>query len=150
MSPKLAVLHRRLNLTPEKAPVPDTGLGAQIEALVADAVQAQVADALERQSPKVDRLIQGFNKPKPVTDYRQLPHVQKTAPARNMTALVHRDAAGVTRWIEVNGVKFEAMRDGAGVLLGMKQVDESPVLPPPDIPFKPEAREYNPGESRQS
>ena len=149
MNPKLAILQRRLNISmPEKAPVPDTGLGAQIEALVTDAVQQQVADALER-SPKVDRLIQGFNKPKPMpTDYRELPAVPKTAPAKNMSAQIMRDGAGLARWIQIGNLKFEALRDATGMLVGMRQVDESPVLPPPDIPFKAEAREYNPGESR--
>ncbi|POA78010.1 hypothetical protein [Pseudomonas sp. DP16D-R1] len=144
MSPKLAILQRRMNFQPEQAPVPEGGhgLGVAIEQLIADEVSRRVGEAMQ-QSPKVQRLLDDFNRPKLVTDFKQLPPVQKTAPAKNMSALIHRDGAGLARWIEVNGVKFEAMRDATGSLLGMRQVDEIPVLPALDIPFKPEAREYN-------
>lgn len=149
MSPKLAILQRRMNLQPEQAPVPEGGhgLGVAIEQLIADEVSRRVGEAMQ-QSPKVQRLLDDFNRPKPVTDYRDLPPVQKTTPAKSMSALIHRDGAGLARWVEVNGIKFEALRDGAGVLLGMKQVDESPVLPAIDIPYLAGARQYQDGEPR--
>lgn len=146
MNPKLAALHRKLNLQPDKAPAPESGLGAQIEALVADAVQMQVADAIERKQPaRMQRLLDDFNRPKPTTDYRQLPLVQKTAPAKNMSAQIMRDGAGLARWVQIGDCKFEALRDSNNMLVGMRQLDENPVLPALDIPFKAEAREYQEG-----
>lgn len=154
-SPKLAQLERKLGLhrqVPERIPVPadSSGLGAAIEQLIADRVEEALAKEREQQrrSPKVERLMQSFNTPAPVTDYKQLPPIQKTAPAKNLSAQLHRDGAGTVRWMEINGVKFEALRDGAGLLIGARQIDESPVLPMPGIPHKTEARKYNPGDPR--
>lgn len=158
MNPKLSIIQRQLGIGPkqEKAPAPDTsGLGAAIQQLIDQAVKQQVQQveaALEQQreqhSPRVRRLMEEFNAPPMHTDYRQLPPPPKTAPAKNLKVQLMRDAAFVTRWVQIGDLKFEIERDGAGRAVGMKQVNESPVLPQPDIPFKAEAREYNPGESR--
>jgi hypothetical protein len=139
----------------ERTPAPaDTSLGAAIQAEIDKAVQQQVEVALVRereqqhQSPHMRRLMEDFNAPAPITDYRELKPTPKTAPAKNISAQIFRDAAGVSRWIEINGLKFKIERDNAGKAIRMIQVDESPVLPQPDIPYKAEARKYNPGEER--
>jgi hypothetical protein len=136
---------------PERIPAPESGLGAQIEAMVQQAVQDQVAEQLEKQprSPRVRELMRQFDAPEPTyTDFKQIPPTPTTAPAKNLSAQLHRDGAGVVRWAEINGVKFKAIRNGAGVLLGMEQVEDSPVLPALDIDPKAEARKYNQGEPR--
>lgn len=142
-SPKLALLERKLGVGPkqEKPPVPDShshGLGVAIEKLIEDIVQQRVQDALQQrqqvqQSPHVNRLMGSFNAPV------SQPPAPRTPP-KNLSAQLFRDGAGVTRWIEINGLKFEVQRDGAEKVIGMRQVDESPVLPQPDIAFKSEAR----------
>lgn len=153
MSPKLALLQRQLKIQPstaEKIPAPDTGLGAAIDAMVQQAVQQQVAEALERQqvrSPHVRRLEDALNKPT-FTGYRQIPPTPKAPTAKNLSAQLHRDGAGVTRWISIGNLKFEVQRDGADRVIGMRQVDESPVLPQPNIEFNAKAREYNEGTPR--
>ncbi|WP_448145380.1 hypothetical protein [Pseudomonas silesiensis] len=145
-SPKLEILARQMrrHSQPERVPAPESGLGAAIEQLVQQAVQEQVADAIEQRKPpaRVQRLLDQFDKPAPVTDFKQLPVVAKTAPPKNLSAQILRDGAGLVRWVQIGDRKFEAIRDGAGVLIGMKQVEESPVLPPPDIAVKSEARQY--------
>jgi hypothetical protein len=152
MNHKLSALARRMNLTPEKipAPAPESGLGAQIEQLIAQAVEERVSSALdERQQPAhVQRLLDRQFKPPMPTDYRELPVTPKTAPAKNQTMLIHRDAAGAIAWAECGGMKFKTVRDGTGRIIAIEPVDESPVLPALDVPYKASAREYNPGTPR--
>lgn len=150
-SPKLQILERRMarHSQPERIPAPATDdLTAAIERLV----QERVSDALEQKqkhSPKVQRLISDFNKPPMPTDYRQLPPVPKTTPKKPFNVIVHRDGAGLIRWMEMpNGLKIEAVRDGAGNIIAMREITESPVLPPPDIDYKAKARKYDPGTPR--
>lgn len=150
-SAKMQAIERKLGVqrTPEKMPAPaDDDLGVALQRLV----DQRVKEALEQQQPvkqpaHVQRLMQSFNAPAPTTDFRQLPTVPKTAPAKNLSAQLIRDGAGLTRWIQIGNLKFEVQRDGADKVIGMHQVDESPVLPQPDIP-KAEARKYNEGEPR--
>lgn len=152
MSSKLNLIARMAaRQTPEKIPVAPASddLAAAIERLVQERVDQALAQQPERQPVHVQRLLdRQFNKPLMPTSFEQLPVVQKTAPAKNLSMQLHRDAGGVIRWMECCGQKFRAVRDSAGVLLGIEQVDESPVLPPPDIPFKASARQYQPGEPR--
>src|SRR3990167_603212 len=114
-SPKLQILARQMarHQQPERAPAPESGLGAAIEQLVQQAVQEQVADAIEQRKPPahVRRLMDDFNKPAPITDYRELPPVARTAPKKPLNMQLHRDGSGVIRWMECNGVKFKAIRD---------------------------------------
>lgn len=153
MSPKLELIARRMKLPPSGVPAPDTssGLGQAIESMIADEVERRVGEAVDRRPPSHAQqlLDRQFNRPAvPISDYRDLPPVPKTAPKKNLDAVFHRDGAGKVRWVEINGVKFEALRDRAGVLLGMKEITASPVPPPPDIAAKTEARQYQPGKPR--
>lgn len=124
MSPKLALIARRMNLsTPaEKEQAPDTGIGAAIESMIQQAVEEKVAAA---QSSHVKRLLdQQFNKPVPVTDYRELPPVQKTpAPKKGLQATIQRDGAGLARAVVINGQRFLVQRDSTGQILGMVSED---------------------------
>lgn len=156
MNAKLQLIQRKMERqTPERIPVAPASddLAAAIERLV----QERVAEALEQQPAKqpahVQRLLdQQFNKPAPRT-FDQLPptpHTQSKAPTRMR---VYRDGANQIAWAEMtlsSGriVKLKAIRDGAGDLLGLDEIEESPTLPPLDIDYKPKAREYNPGEPR--
>lgn len=152
-SPKLQILARQMarHQQPERAPAPASDdLAAAIERLV----QERVDQAMEQQPAKtpahVRRLLdQQFDKPPMPSDYRELPPVAKTAPKKSFGAIFHRDGAGQILWAEMsNGVKLEAVRDGAGNIVAMRQVEESPVLPALDIAAKAEARAYHPGEPR--
>ncbi|WP_095195873.1 hypothetical protein [Pseudomonas sp. Irchel 3A7] len=128
-----------------QAPAPEGhGLGAAIEKIIADEVERRVAEAMQERKP----IRQMFNAPKPYTDFEQLPPVAKTRPPKNIGVQVFRDGAGLMRWLTVGDVKFEIQRDGADRIVGMRQVDESPVLPALDIAVKTEAR-YNPGVPRK-
>lgn len=123
MSPKLQLIAKRMKLPPlgEKAPPPADGhgLGMAIESLIADEVERRVGEAMEQQRKQpahVNRLMDQFNKPAPVSDYRQLP----TTPApKVMQATIERDGAGLARAIVVNGQRLLAQRDGAGQLIGV-------------------------------
>jgi hypothetical protein len=121
MSSKLNLIARMAaRQTPEKIPAPETGLGAQIEALVADAVQQQVADALEQQPVRVQRLLDRQFKPSSMpTSFEQLPVVPTTPAPKIMQATIERDGAGLARAIVVNGQRLLAQRDGAGNLVGV-------------------------------
>ncbi|SDO20179.1 hypothetical protein SAMN04489798_2308 [Pseudomonas arsenicoxydans] len=150
MNPRLQLLQRRMERqNPEQPQAPEGhGLGAAIEKLIADEVERRVGEAVER-SPKVDRLMQGLNKPKPVSDYRQLDPVPKpVAPAKNRDIKFFRDGAGQVQWAQIGDVKLQVQRDGAGVVIGMQEVTESPILPAPPIPYMDAARAYHDGESR--
>lgn len=142
MSPGMERIARQLDRqTPEKAPVPTGDIGLMIEQMIEEKVQERIGEALQQQRQQLM-----LNKPVPATAFP--PPVVKTAPAKTPDVLLHRDAAGTVQWVEMGSVKLKALRDGAGALIGMRQVDESPVLPPPDIPFKGESRKYDPGTER--
>lgn len=146
MNPKLAILQRQmLRKMPEQPTAPASDdLAAAIERVVQERVE--VALEQQRKPPAhVQRIRDQFNAPAPVTDYRQLPPTPRTAPAKNMNVQVFRDGAGLMRWITVNDAKFEIQRDGADRIVGMRQVDESPVLPALDIAVKAESRKYKEG-----
>lgn len=152
MNPKLALLERKFARANPERPAPETSsLGASIDAMVQEAVQQQVADAVkEHHSAKLDRL---FNKPAMPTDYRQIEPVARTPAAKptEYETTWYRDGGGRIAWAETvcNGVSFKTVvqRDGGGNIVRTKTTTggESPVLPPPDIPFKAKAREYKEG-----
>jgi hypothetical protein len=151
-SAKLQILERKFaHQNPERIPAPAADdLTAAIQRLIDQRVEQALEQQPAKPSPHVQRLLdQQFNKPEPTTDYRQLPLVQKTAPKAPFNAIMHRDGAGQISWMEMsNGVKFAAIRDGAGKIIEIRQIDDSPVLPAPDIPFKAKARQYKDGEPR--
>lgn len=122
-SAKLKILQRQLNISPgEKPPVkPDHGhgLGIAIEKLIEDMVQERVKEALEKQPVKqpahVQRLMQSFNAPAP-----SLPPVPAPrTPVPVIGATIQRDGAGLARAIVINGQRFLAQRDAAGLLIGV-------------------------------
>lgn len=152
MSPKLALIARRMQRqTPEQAPAPAyDDLTAAIQRLVDERVEQAMEQQPVKQPAHVRRLMDDFNRPTPTTDFRQLPAVQKTSSTKPFNAIFHRDGAGQILWAEMStGVKFEVLRDGASRIIGMREITESPVLPALDVPYKAEARQYQPGTPRK-
>lgn len=155
-SSKMQMLERQFARREERIPVvPETGsLGAAIDAMVQEEIARKVGESMEKTATdrKLDRL---FNKPeRPVSDFKQLPPTPRTPfPTAPAEAWVHRDGANKIVWTEMthNGktTKFKIIRDGAGLMIGCKEISESPVLPAPDIEFKADAREYHPGVPRK-
>ncbi len=117
-SAKLESIARRLRLP--DAPLSDD-LTAAIERLVNDRVDAALEE--RKRPPHVQRLMDDFNRPKPVTDYRDLPPVQTTPAPKVMEATIERDGAGLARAMVVNGQRFIAQRDGAGQLVRIVSED---------------------------
>lgn len=149
MNPRLQQIARQLDRSKqaaEKAPASD--LGDAIGQLIEQAVQERVSQALERQQPTGLRLRQIFNAPPARTDFAQVPEPQRTPlPTKAIPPMtLHRDGDGRAAWVEIGGVKMEVIRNDLGRIIGMRQRDESPVLPALEIPFKADARQYNPGE----
>ncbi|WP_160106169.1 hypothetical protein [Pseudomonas izuensis] len=125
MSPKLALIARQMERRQslEQAPAPEGhGLGAAIEKLIADEVERRVGEALEERA-KQQRLDRQFNKPPMPTDYKQIPPTPRTPAPKITEATIERDGAGLTRAIVVNGQRFLAQRDGAGLLVRMVSDD---------------------------
>lgn len=148
MNPKLAILNRRLNLTPDKAPAPEShGLGIAIEQLIADEVGRRVDEAV-KQSPRAQRLLDDFNKHKPVTDYRQLPPVARTPAPKAMEIQFMRDQLGRICMIDMGDVQFRVQRNPDGQIVRMVPADIVPMPPAIEPPYLAEARKYNPGEPR--
>ena len=153
-SPRLQILERKMarHSQPEKVPAPAAD---DLTAAIQQLIDQRVSEALERQPVKqpahIQRLLDQQFKPPMPTDYRQLPPTPK-APKPPFNMIIHRDAAGLITWTEMtNGlvtIRTQAIRDGAGKMIGMREIEESPVLPAPAIPFKAEAREYDPGTER--
>ncbi|MCE6980746.1 hypothetical protein EI534_25905 [Pseudomonas frederiksbergensis] len=152
MSPKLALIARRMQRqTPEQAPAPASDdLAAAIERLVQERVDQAMEQQPVKPPPHVRRLMDEFNRPAPITDYRDLAPAPRTpAPKKPLNMLIHRDGADKILWCEMSdGTKVELIRDRAGKTIAMKEMDESPVLPALDVPYKAEARQYRDGEPR--
>lgn len=148
MSPKLALLQRQLKIAPgEKPPVPDTsGLGAAIDAMVQQAVQQQVADALERQpvkqSPHVRRLTDAFNAPAP------LPPAPRTRPMAPMEMQFQRNELGQINIVNTGDMQFRVQRNELGQIVRMIPADIAEVPPAIEPPELKQARKYNDGEPR--
>lgn len=150
---KMQMLERQMARREERIPVPDTsgGIGGVIEQLIADEVASRVGEAVKEKSNKhLDRLF----KPEPrYTDFKQLPPTPRTPfPTAPMESQVFYDGAQKMSWVEITCggkvTKIKVIRDGAGRMIGCKEITDSPVLPALDIDPKADARQYKPGESR--
>lgn len=150
-SPRLLQITRELNRkkpAAEKAPASGS-LGETLEAMIQQQVEARVSQELGKQrEPTGLRLRQIFNAPPARTDFAQVPEPPKAVPPKDLTALIHRDGEGRAAWIELGGLKLEVMRNELGRITGMRQRDESPVLPAPPIPELARARQYQEPEPR--
>lgn len=119
MNARMQLIARQLEREQAPAPAPEasSGIGGAIEAMISQAVEERVAAALAEQRRQLE-----FNKPKPVTDYRDLPPIPRTRAPKAMQATIQRDGAGVARAMVINGQRFLLQRDAAGQLVGF--VDE--------------------------
>lgn len=137
-SPKLRILERQLNIQrqPEKTPVPtDHGLGFAIEKLIEDAVQERVQEALQqqqvKQSPHTRRLMESFNAP------ASPPPTPRPRAPIPLDAQIERDGAGKARAININGQRFLAQRDAAGLLVRVVSADQAAEVRYDGRPVKP-------------
>ncbi|WP_191830884.1 hypothetical protein [Pseudomonas fluorescens] len=139
MSPKLKLLQRSvLRQTPEQAPAPEApGVGAAIERMIADEVERRVGEAVERKPPaQVQRVIDQFDAPKPVTDYRQLPPTPRAPAPKAMETQFMRDALGRVNKISVGNLHFYVQRNELGQVVRMVPDDNGafpPAIPPAEI-----------------
>ncbi len=135
---------------PAEKAQPAGDLASAISQLIAEQVEARVSEALERQrdrlQPTGPRLQSLMRTPAPSSE--PAPRTPAPSMPKDLTALIHRDAKGRAAWIEIGGLRFDVQRNELGRITRMVQREESPVLPPLEIPFKASAREYNPGEPR--
>lgn len=151
-SPTLRLLERKMlrRQTPAPAPEGGHGLGAAIEKLISDEIERRVGEAMDERAKQPQHVRDLFRAPEPYTDYRQLPPVPRAQHKKPLNMLIHRDAAGLVLWCEMDdGTKVEMVRDGAGEAIAMREITESPVLPALDVPYKAEARQYQPGVPRK-
>ncbi|MHC8382660.1 hypothetical protein [Pseudomonas sp. LB3P14] len=143
MSPNMERIARQLPA--EKAPPPEGyGLGASIERLIADEVSRRVGDALEEQR-QLDRQ---FNKPAPITDYRDLPPVPRTQPPKAMDVTFQRDELRRIAVVNMGDEQWRVQRGALGDIVRMVLIDQAPVPPAITPPYLPAARKYQPGEPR--
>lgn len=153
-----SILLKRLQRDPkfrkQEAPPPaalDTSaLNTAIGELIRQAAQAGAEEAVKKHpvqqpaSPKVPPHLRDFTSEPLSSDFPPPP--PRTAPPKDLTVSIQRDAAGMARYASVGKVLFEIQRDSTGKAVRMVQVDEAPVLPPPPIPYKAAARKYKKGE----
>ncbi|MHA6232728.1 hypothetical protein [Pseudomonas fluorescens group sp. PF-69] len=146
MNPKLAILQRRMNLQPEQAPVPESGhgLGVAIEQLIADEVSRRVGEAMQ-QSPKVQRLLDDFNRPKPTTDFKQLPPVARTPAPKAMELQFQRDELGRVAMVDAGFMQWRVQRNEVGQIVRMVPADIAPIPPAIEPPYLGKARQYQDG-----
>jgi hypothetical protein len=147
---KLQRLEREMaRQTPERIPAPETsgGIGAAIEQLIADEVASRVTDATEKQTNKrLDRL---FNKPKPYTDYRQLPPTPRApTPRKAQEIQVQHDELGRICAATLGDQRYIVQRNELGQMVRLIPEDIAPPQPCVPPPALAAAREYDPGKPR--
>ena len=129
MSPKLQLLARRMNLSApaEKEQAPDTGIGAAIESMIQQAVEERVEKA---QSTHVKRLLdQQFNKPAPVTDYRQLPTPPRAIAPKALEFQLQRDELGRINVVNAGNMQWRVQRNELGEIVRLIPSDIAPMPP---------------------
>ncbi|POG00124.1 hypothetical protein [Pseudomonas putida] len=123
MTPKMQLMARQLSRRErQQAPAPEvpSGVGSAIEAMIEQAVQERVAQALAEQR----RQIEASRPPAPrYSSFEQLPPVPQTRAPKAIEATIQRDGAGLARSVTVNGVRYLAQRDAAGQLIRMVSED---------------------------
>ena len=146
-SPKLEILARQMARNqPERVPAPESGLGAAIEQLVQQAVQEQVADAIEQRKPPahVRRLMDDFNKPEPTTDFRQIPPTPKAPVPKALEFQFGRDELGRINRVDEGGMQWYAQRNELGQITRMVPTDLVPPPPAIEPPALAASRAYQP------
>lgn len=133
MNAKLQLLQRKV-LRQAPAPVDDRGVGAAIEQLIADEVERRIDEVVQKQPPaRVQQVLDGYNKPKPVTDYRELPSIPRTRAPKAMETQFMRNELGQVNKITVGTMEFYVQRNELGQVVRMVPADIAP-LPPPVPP----------------
>ncbi|WP_420170646.1 hypothetical protein ACN99C_11670 [Pseudomonas alloputida] len=134
MTPRLQLIARQMNRREQQqapAPVETSGLGAALEHVINEAVEQRVAAALQEQRKQLE-----FNKPKPVTDYRDLPPVPRTQTPKAMECQLYRDELRRVNRISIGTMEFVVQRNEVGQVVRMVPADIAPlppVVPPADI-----------------
>ncbi|UVJ46210.1 hypothetical protein NVV94_12120 [Pseudomonas sp. LS1212] len=118
---------------PDKAPDPVdvSGLGTAIQQLIDASVAERIAKELERQreqSSHTERMMREFNAPAPLPP---TPANAGAGPRLVPEMQFVRDSAGQIFQVKYNnGAVLQAVRDGAGKVIGMKEI-RPPTVPPP-------------------
>ncbi|VVO87962.1 hypothetical protein PS903_02128 [Pseudomonas fluorescens] len=146
MSPKLAILERRMKLqASEKIPAPATGdLAATLEALIAERVDA----ALERQPVKpparVQRITDQFDAPKPYTSFDQIPATPKAPAPKAREMHFQRDELGRINRVNVGNMQWVVQRNELGDIVRLTPSDIAPMPPAIQPPALAASRAYQP------
>lgn len=134
MTPKLRLMARQVERREQQAPAPTpetSGIGGAIEAMIEQAVEDRVQAAIAEQRRQLE-----FNKPAPVTDYRQLPPVPRTRVPKAMEVQLMRDELRRVSRIIVGNLEFVVQRNELGQVVRMVPADTAPMppaVPPADI-----------------
>ena len=116
---------RKKEAPPAPAPADTNGLGVAIQQLIDQAVQTQVADAVEKQrplvSPKPKTIQQQFDSPPLSSEWPDPPPMAK--PAKDLTVSLQRNEVGRVKSVSIGKVNFIVQRNADGQLIGMRQED---------------------------
>ncbi|MDH0707035.1 hypothetical protein N5D53_10955 [Pseudomonas sp. GD03862] len=134
MNSKLSLIARQVERREQQqapAPVETSGIGGAIEAVIERMVEERVAAALAEQRRQLE-----FNKPKPVTDYRDLPPIPRTRAPKSMECQLYRDELRRVNRISIGTMEFVVQRNEVGQVVRMVPADIAPLppaAPPADI-----------------
>ncbi|MFG0324726.1 hypothetical protein ACF8EF_20720 [Pseudomonas sp. zjy_15] len=134
MNSKLSLIARQVERREQQqapAPVETSGIGGAIEAVIERMVEERVAAALAEQRRQLE-----FNKPKPVTDYRDLPPIPRTRAPKAMECQLYRDELRRVNRISIGTMEFVVQRNEVGQVVRMVPADIAPLppaVPPADI-----------------
>lgn len=124
MSRYLRQVEKQMGLQPkpkQAEPADTAGLGDALAQVIRAQVQQQVQEAVEKQRPAVAEHRQPFTD-KPFSDTFPAPPPM-AKPVRDLSISLQRGADDKVRSVSIGPVKFTALRDGAGKLIGMRQED---------------------------
>ncbi|MGR6454785.1 hypothetical protein ACU5P1_23550 [Pseudomonas plecoglossicida] len=131
MNAKMRLIAKRMDRqAPAPVPVEDRGVGAAIERLITDEVERRVDEAVQKQPPaRVQQVLDGFNEPKPVTDYRELPPIPRTRAPKASEISFDRDEFGRLSAAHCGNFTLYCQRNELGQVVRMVPSDIAP-LPP--------------------
>ncbi|HBM65943.1 MAG TPA: hypothetical protein DD418_20900 [Pseudomonas sp.] len=131
MNSRLSLIARQVERREQQqapAPVESSGLGAALEQVINEAVEARVQAALQEQKRQLE-----FSKPKPTyTDFKDLPPVHRAAAPRAMEVQLMRDELRRVNKITVGNLEFYVQRNELGQIV--RFVPEGTVPLPPAVP----------------
>ncbi|VVQ05077.1 hypothetical protein [Pseudomonas fluorescens] len=147
-SPKLQILARQMarHQQPERVPAPDTSdLGAALEALIAQRVdEALTKEREQRPPPRVQRVFDQFDAPKPYTDFRQIEPPPKARVPKAMELHFQRDELGRINIVNAGDMQWRVQRNELGDIVRLVPADIAPMPPAIEPPALAASRAYKP------